>query len=421
MTGAGEMTDTAGLAGVVPMAPEADRLVVIDTLRAIALFGVIVMNLTAMVMVFKGEAIMAAARPADLAFGLFDLVLLQGKARSAFAFLFGVGFGILMQRAQARGAGFGALYLRRVLILLVIGIGNLAFLFWGDILIVYAILGMVLMLFRKVGQRVLLVLGLGLIVLPPVIAGVIEAVTGAPTPSIAGVSAAVAEARFVEMLPAYASANYLAFVLANLRYFVLHPIGDTGPVIVYDLGVLGLFMVGFWAARRRVFEDIERHRPLLRRIIWVVLPLGLLLSLVHATRRLGMPMDGIGYGIVTAAYMGLPILAFGYLAMLTLYISRGGRWLSTAFAPMGRMALTGYLASNAIGAFVWYGWGLGRINDPDRLTMAGINLFAIAVFAGLCVFSALWLSVFRFGPAEWLWRSLTYGRLQPLAKRKPSA
>jgi uncharacterized protein len=166
-----------------------------------------------------------------------------------------------------------------------------------------------------------------------------------------------------------------------------------------------------------VFEDIERHRPLLRRLVWIALPLGLALSALHASRRLGIPADGALYGAVTAAYMGLPIMAFGYLSILTLYISRGGRWLTAAFAPMGRMALTGYLASNAIGAFVWYGWGLNKISDPDWLTMAGINLFAVAVFAGLCVFSALWLSVFRFGPAEWVWRSLTYGRLQPLVKR----
>lgn len=415
------MTVAASLSDGAPLKPATERLLIIDTLRAIALFGVIAMNLTGMVMVFKGEVVMAAARPADFAFGLFDLVLMQGKARSAFAFLFGVGFGILMQRAQARGAGFGPLYLRRVLILLVIGIGNLAFLFWGDILIVYALLGMVLMLFRNAGQRLLLVVGLALILLPPAVAGLIEAVTGAPTPNLAGVSAAVAEARFVGMLPAYAGTDYLAFVWANLRYYVLHPVGDTGPVIVYDLGVLGLFILGLWAARRGIFEDLERHRPLLRRIIWVALPLGLLLSLVHATRRMGVPMDGVGYGVVTAAYMGLPILAFGYLSILSLYISRGGRWLTLMFAPMGRMALTGYLASNAIGAFVWYGWGLGRINDPAGLSMAGINLFATAVFAGLCVFSALWLRLFSFGPAEWLWRSLTYGRLQPLLRRKPVA
>ena len=85
------------------------------------------------------------------------------------------------------------------------------------------------------------------------------------------------------------------------------------------------------------------------------------------------------------------------------------------------MALTGYLASNAIGAFIWYAWSLGHLNDKAWLTMGGMNLIAVAVFAGLCLFSALWLAVFRFGPAEWVWRSLTYGRLQPMLKRKSAA
>ena len=403
-------------AGQPGMTPVADRLTVIDTLRAIALSGVIVMNLTAMVMLLKAGSVLAAAGPPDLAFGLFDLVFLQGKARSAFALLFGVGFGILMQRAQARGAGFGAFYMRRAFILLLIGIGNLAFLFWGDILIVYAVLGMVLMLFRNAGQRTLLWLGLGLVILPPLVGGAIEAAIGAPLPNLAGLSPAEVEAGFRALAPAYLGSDFWAYVCANLRYYLFHNRAETGFVAIYDLGVLGLFMLGLWSAREGLFQDIERHRPLLRRVGWVALPLGLVLSVIHATRRLGVPADGLLHGLVTAAYMGLPIMAFGYLALLTLYISRSGRWLGVVFAPMGRMALTGYLASNAIGAFVWYGWGLGKIGDAGWLSMAWMNLFAIAVFAGLCVFSALWLGVFRFGPAEWVWRSLTYGRLQPLLR-----
>lgn len=414
------MLDQAGAAEQRVLAPVADRLVVIDTLRAIALFGVVVMNLTAMVMIFRAPAVLESAGPADFAFGLFDLVFLQGKARSAFAFLFGVGFGILMQRAEARGAGFTGFYLRRAFFLLVFGVGNLAFLFWGDILIVYALLGMVLLLFRNAGQRLLLVLGLTLVIMPPVVSGLMEALTGAPLPNLAGLAPAGVQEGFLALAPAYLGGDYWAFVGANLRYYLFHNAAETAYVVIYDLGVLGLFMLGLWATRRGVFEDIERHRRLLRRLVWIGLPLGLALSVAHATRRLGVPADGALYGFVTAAYVGLPIMAFGYLSILTLYISRGGRWLAAVFAPMGRMALTGYLASNAIGAFVWYAWGLNRIGDPAWLVMARMNLFSIAVFAGLCLFSALWLKVFRFGPAEWVWRSLTYGRLQPLRRRGAS-
>lgn len=78
------------------------------------------------------------------------------------------------------------------------------------------------------------------------------------------------------------------------------------------------------------------------------------------------------------------------------------------------MALTGYLGSNLIGSFVWYGWGLGLMGVWSG---AAMNLFAFAVFAGLAVFSALWLAVFRFGPVEWVWRCISYGRLQPTRPR----
>lgn len=398
------------------LTPSRDRMASIDTLRAFALLGVIVMNLMAMVMFFKADEILSRATPVDLGLGLFDLVFLQGKARSAFAFLFGVGFGILMERVRARGGDFGRFYFRRMLGLLAIGLFNLLFLFWGDILIVYALLGMVLMLFRGASDRPVLWTGLILVVVPPILFGAVEAVTGAPLPNLAGLSPKDVEAAFKPLTPAYLGGDFWAYVQANLAYYRLHLLVETSYVAMYDLGVLGLFLLGVWAARRGVLSDVEKWRPLLRRLVWIGLSLGFVLSAVHATRRLGVPADGAIYGLVTAAYVGLPIMAFGYMAVLLLYISRGGAWLNRLFAPMGRMALTGYLASNLIGSAFWYGWGMGQINGSPLLTAAGLNLFPFLVFVGLCVFAALWLSVFRFGPAEWVWRSLTYGRLQPLLK-----
>ena len=407
---------TAARLEVARPAPATDRSTLIDALRALALFGVVVMNLVAMVMLFKGGVVLEKATPVDLTAGLFDLVFLQGKARSAFAFLFGLGFGMMMQRIEARDAAFVPFYLRRVSILLLIGLLNLAFLFWGDILIVYALLGMALILFRGAGQKTLLTLGLLLVLVPPVLAGALEAAVG-PLPNLAGLSPEAIDAGYTALAPAYLGDDFLAYIRANFAYYLFHNRAETSYAVMYDLGVLGLFLLGLWAARKGVLQDIEAFRPWLRRILWSALPLGLVFSLVHATRRLGVPADGALYGVVAAAYVGLPVMAFGYMAAFSLYMNRSGGWLARALAPMGRMALTGYLGSNLIGSFVWYGWGLGQIGDPAFLTGLNANLFAVAVFAGLCLFSALWLGVFRFGPAEWVWRSLTYGRLQPLLRR----
>jgi uncharacterized protein len=178
--------------------------------------------------------------------------------------------------------------------------------------------------------------------------------------------------------------------------------------------VLGLFLLGLWLTRAGILTDVERWSPLLRRLLWTCLPLGFALSVLHATRRMGIEADGALYAAVTAAYAGLAITAGGMVAGLALLLTgRGGRVVS-ALAPMGRMALTGYLASNAIGAAVFYGWGLGQM---DRLSITAMNTLALAIFIGLSLFSAAWLRTLRFGPVEWLWRSVSYVRLQPLRRR----
>ncbi|WP_395943353.1 DUF418 domain-containing protein [Brevundimonas sp.] len=393
----------------------AARVQVIDTLRALALYGVITMNLMAMVMGLIGAEIVPKAGPIDYVFATFDLVLLQGKARSTFALLFGVGFGMLMVRAAQRGQAFTGFYLRRMSALLLFGLINLAVLFWGDILILYALLGMVLLLFRGWSNRAILAAGLILVIGPPLALGLFEAATGAPAPNLAGLTPEQAEGVMSASAPIYRAGDGLAYVRANLAYYVDHHLTDTAYAFVYELGVLGLFLLGLWTARTGVLAGVEAWRPFLRRVAWICLPVGLVLSALHASRRMGIDVEGAAYALVSAAYVGLPIMAFGYVAILALLLTRGGRFLQPLLSPMGRMALSGYLASNAIGSFVWYGWGLGLMG---RTNVTGMNLFALAVFGSLCVFSAVWLSVFRFGPVEWLWRCLSYARWQPLLRRK---
>lgn len=400
------------------MTPNSDRLHLIDALRGIALFGVILFNFTAMVMAFAAGEIMAKATSLDMGFATFDLVLIQGKARACFALLFGLGFGILMERAAAKGQGFTGFYLRRMLVLLAIGLVNLALLFWGDILILYALLGMVMLLFRGASDRALLVLGFALILIPPLLAGAIEGITGAPMPNLAGLPPEAAEAVQGLTAPIYRHGNFASYVAQNLRYYLDHYRTDTSYAVIYACSVLGLFMLGLWAARMRIAANVARWRPTLVRLVWWCLPLGLAVSVVHATRRMGIPAEGWAYAGVTAAYAGLAIAAIGYIAGFCLLLSGSGRWLQRPLAPMGRMALTGYLTSNLIGGFVWYGWGLGLIG---KWSLTAVNLLAFGVFVGLCLFSAIWLSLFRFGPAEWGWRSLTYGSLQPMLRTKDLA
>ncbi|MGF7146486.1 uncharacterized protein FHS96_000095 [Sphingomonas zeicaulis] len=394
--------------------PQDDRNALIDALRAIALYGVISFNIVGMVGALVGGSVIARANGADMAFLAFDLILIQGKARAAFALLFGVGFGTLAARAAANGQPIWPLHSRRMLVLLAIGLANLAFLFFGDILILYALLGLALPLFRNLGNRALVATGLALLIVPPLVIGLVEAVTGAPLPNIAGLSPAAVDALMPATAPIYQGNDYAAFIRANLAYYVDHYRVETGYALMYDLSVFGLFLIGVWAARNRVLTDVAAWRPFLIRTAAIAIPLGLVLSIVHASRRLGIEADGAAYGLVTAAYAGLALMSFGYVALFSLWLAGSGQRVARALAPTGRMALTGYLASNAIGAATWYGWGLGLMGQWNGMAM---NLFALAIFLGLCLFSTFWLRAFRHGPVEWLWRSLAYGAVQPMRRR----
>jgi uncharacterized protein len=285
-----------------------DRSPVMDALRAIALFGVITYNMVAMVAGFAAEEMLAKATPADMAFALFDLVLIQGKARACFALLFGAGFGILMERATARQQDFTPFYLRRMAVLLGFGIVNLALLFFGDILILYAVLGMVLLAFRDWPTDRLLRVGLALMILPPLMIGVIEMAAGGALPNLAGLSPQQVGSLMPQSAPIYRTGSYGAYVVANLHYYLDHYRADTAYAVMYDLSVLGLFMLGLWAARIGLFASVATHRLLLLRIAFWSLPLGLVLSVVSASRRLGVATDAVTYGLVTASYAGVSIM-----------------------------------------------------------------------------------------------------------------
>jgi uncharacterized protein len=170
--------------------------------------------------------------------------------------------------------------------------------------------------------------------------------------------------------------------------------------------VFGLFLVGAWSVRTGVLTDPQRHRPLLRRIVKWCLPVGLALSAVNAAPFLGVRPEGLAAAGITAAFVGVPILAFAYLAAFALLFSKGSGAVQAFLAPAGRMSLTNYLVSGAFGCWVFYGFGLGLLREFD---MVEITLFGIGLFIVLALLSRLWLTAFAYGPAEWLWRRLTYG------------
>jgi uncharacterized protein len=187
--------------------------------------------------------------------------------------------------------------------------------------------------------------------------------------------------------------------------------------------VLGLFLLGLWAGRRRVLENVSAHRAAFRRVTaWgfaVSIPANVALEVARSTWSYQTAAARPWLFPVVTALQVLAVvpLAAAYVSAVVQLLERAAwRERLAAFAPVGRMALTNYLSQTVVCVLVFYGGGLvGRI---DPAPAAGI---ALAVFAAQVAWSRWWLARFHFGPMEWLWRSLTYRRLQPMRIRLPAA
>lgn len=385
----------AGLASAPPHT--GDRLLHLDALRALALFGVILMNVPAVTMIVSARQIMATATPLDIAVAATEMLLVQGKARACFAFLFGYGFALALERAGG-AAGVGA-HMRRMAVLFGFGLVNQWLLFFGDILTHYALLGAALPLVRTWSDRRLLGWGAALLLVPPLASGLYVAATGAPVPPLRPGEGArlIADGH-----AAYSSASYGRVVVFNMGFQLRSYAADTAHRLEYDLALLGLFLAGLVAARHRLLTEPAAHAPLLRRIALWCLPVGFALGACYAARPFGL-LPGRLAGLGVVGFAGLSVLSFGIMAAVTLGFARGAYRLQAWLAPAGRMTLTNYLIAGGIATSAFCGFGMGLLGQLNMTAMTG---FALALCAGLAVFSRAWLRRFRHGPAEWLLRRL---------------
>jgi uncharacterized protein len=405
-----------------------ERLVLLDVLRGFALCGVFVSNVA---MWFSGrsfftraqsEAFMASAPLVDKVFGIGTAVLVFGKFITLFAFLFGLGFALQLSRAEARGSSIAPLYARRLGVMLLLGVSHLFLLWYGDILSTYALLGFALLLFHKRMDRTLLVWAAFLIfVLPLVFTGIsklLPLLSGPVSEAAQALAKEQAAARKAQTLEVFQSGSYLDVVGANAAYYF----GDFVTGMLYVLPpLLGRFLLGLLAGRRRYFHEPAQHRSFFRKLMWGALGVGLLTSAavvaVWQLTRLKLIPEG-------AAWMGplmssvrqvaeLGVAAF-YLSGLTLLFLRPA-WEKrlSVLAPVGRMALTNYLTQTVVSLLFFYGFGLGFISKLGPAACVGLTL---GFFCLQVVLSHLWLAHFRFGPVEWVWRSLTYGKAQPMRR-----
>ncbi|HSM59372.1 MAG TPA: DUF418 domain-containing protein, partial [Longimicrobiales bacterium] len=409
---------------LAPVNPN-ERILTLDVLRGIALFGELAANIwvwfSGIVFRFpEYHAEIWSFSPDALAY-LFIWFFISGKAITTFSMLFGLGFAVQMMRAQARGRSIVRPHARRLAILLLFGAVHGVFLWYGDILAAYALLGFALLLFRKRRERTLLIWAGVLIVALPILLSSVPLVIASASPE-AGPDPAAQLAEMAdrngELLALFASADPAQIVRGNLSMLQLQWLS---PKSLFLVTLFGIFLLGLYAGRRRLFEHPDAHRALLRRLVIYGFPIGMAgtavgMMLGSIPREEAMALAWMPLAVTTAFTAGTVPFALAYIATATLLLERPAwRRPLSAFAPVGRMALTNYLAQTVICISIYYWGGLvGRAGPLFGL------ILALVIFPVQMAASAWWLARFRFGPMEWLWRSLTYGRLQSMRLAAPA-
>jgi uncharacterized protein len=391
---------------VSPADPE--RLQVLDVLRGIALLGMFLVHFS----IFS-----SGGGAAGEVYKTAVYMLLEERFWAMFAILFGVGFAIQLRRADARGRSLGPRFLRRLAALAVFGFVAEGFLGF-NVLLTYAVWGLPLLLVRRWSVRRLIAAALVCAASWNVYARA-EAAYGVATK---GEQATRAELQSTAARnEAFRKANeeaqnvtsYRAVVaarLAHMRWFYAQPFSFL-PVNSFMLFLLGL--IGF---RIGVFDDPERHRRLIATLMvfgaaswavsWWVLPALPAPNAESLLRRMTLSRVQDGFGLIRPMW-----LAFAYMGAVLLLVAHDRRWLGrlAPFAWTGRMALTNYMIQVLLLDLTFSKYALGLSVTP----LVGLAM-AIALFAADALASRWWLARFQYGPFEWLWRSATYARWQPL-------
>lgn len=380
---------------------QAERHAALDTLRGLALLGVVLVNLHVNFRVSLAESILTphtAAGWADRATDVMISGLLEFKAAAVFSLLFGVGLAVFTERSTARGASSTRSLARRLLVLFALGLCHLLLIWNGDILAFYAVCGFLILPLLRLPAAAQAAAGTAAVVLsffPP---------WGFVWPTDDTLHGLAAEATRVYTDGSFG--DVLAFHWRETRLLIF-------PLLVISLPkTWGLMAIGAAAWHAGVFRDPSGHR----RLLWAVAVLGGVIGGAATALSVYSAFTGrptVITPVLLAVGSHVP-LALGYAAGLVLAMQSSAATRAAApFAAAGQMALTNYLAQSVVLSLLFYGYGLGQFGRLGAAAAAGVG---VTLYVGQLALSQAWLQRYRFGPVEWLWRSLTYGRRQPMRR-----
>lgn len=405
-----------------PIAPD-ERAEILDVLRGIAILGIFLVNSAVFSLyVFQDKAVQQAMPGAEINTVLkyFNQIFIDGKFYSLFSLLFGVGFSIILNRNKIAGRNPLLIFYRRIAVMLGIGLAHMMFLWEGDIIFIYAVIALFLPLFRNLSDKTILILVISLL-LSPLIFDMLKVVSNGEWNLAHPVMAMAIQ---IDTQNGITESNYRTWLVdldnyASVRAWLQ---GSFFWRMEMLLGtnripkVLAMFLLGMLVGRKLIFQNLNENRPLLIKVRNLGFALGLPASVLFAVAEYDsykLPdwrglSDTLLYA-VSVVPMSLAMTA----SVCLIWVKSNKQGMLKYLAPVGRMALTNYISQSVIAMFIYWGvgFGIGALVGHSVFMPIAFGVYLIQV-----IFSNLWFRRFRFGPLEWIWRMLTYGKFFPILK-----
>ncbi|BAB04475.1 DUF418 domain-containing protein [Halalkalibacterium halodurans] len=400
---------------------ENERLPLLDVLRGVALLGILLVNMAHfsypdLYLSFVGNEhfLSNTWHFTDHVTRFLLDVWIQMKFILLFSFLFGFGMAVMRERSLEKGTRFASMYVRRLIVLLLFGTVHAFFIWDGDILTDYALLGFVLLLFGRSKPKTLVIWALSLYLLfsiPFVLSSFVVETGENGMNEWEETMKAEYESEAKQALEVYSNGTFSEIATQRIHdrmtYMSINGMLTFNPFIYFfsSIPYFSMFLLGAAFAKARILHDPDKHQRI-HRILWII---GFII--------------GIGGNLLAALsnqqlylLIGAPFLMLFYVTTLTYLVTKTSiaRWFHP-FATVGRMAFTNYLCQSLICTFLFYRYGLGLYGSVGPFVG---TLMAFAIFAFQMALSLLWFRRYRTGPLEWIWRSLTYKKRLPMKRTK---
>jgi len=404
-----------------------DREIFMDVLRGFAILGIFIANLGSGFSWYSEST--HATGPyllpeLDHKMSFLHHMFIEGKFYSIFSLLFGWGIALQFKRADAKGINAVPTVRRRLFFMLLLGAVHL--LIWpGDIVFFYALLGFILIPLRKFSNKTLLITGVILVLSPmllywakmtwPVLNYPAELMIKTGIKVDSAIMKIQSEEEFMKIMKQGTWFDQLKMNISGFfwRYNYLFFVSRVPKV-------LGMFLIGYVIGRSDFYKNILQYKKLLYWVIGIGLIVGLPANFYLAryityfnNDYFSLKTKGLYQTIFYA--LGVVPLAMAYVGLFMLSFQTAvGKKILSVLAPVGKMAFSNYIMQSLIGNFVFLGAGLGYMGQvgPVYYTLFGIGVFIIQI-----ILSSIWLKYFNYGPLEWLWRSATYKKWQPMRKK----